>query len=457
MKTKIIILITCCILTIIALGAIQGYFIYNTYRLTEREVREDINKDLLEMESTAEYDSLNASWMRKTATFVAGSDTARAGDKEYKKLIQRNADSLLNPFTVMLSKIRTFKKYNITYSNYAKLLLVKNPGKTDTVFKGKILLFGNIKDESTETGLSQGRWQSISYSREKDDVTQEVSENVKHYNFEIVTERYYSITNWQTLILTRMAGLLVFSVLLFVFVTGLFYWSIKNLLLQKKIADIKSDFINNITHEFQTPLATMNMAIKTLQHKNGQLLAAHRENTLNIIQRQNRRLQKLFSQVTDASLSTDNVHIPDREIITCTDIQEIINDFEITRPGITIICHNADDVKLSINRAHLYSTLVNLLDNAVKYGASAITVTVQNTNNDVTIAIHDNGPGIPLQEQELIFDKFYRIQKGNIHNTKGLGLGLYYVKQIAGVYNGTVTVHSKHNKGTVFTLILPAL
>lgn len=455
MKRKIIILITFCIVTITALAAIQGYFIYNTYKLTEREVKEDINRYLLEIESSAAYDSLNETWMRKTGQFILDYKKENVPLNDYHEIIRKNSDSVSQVYTKMLLETEVFKKYQIGYSNYVTLLFTKDGGRNDTLFKGKMLLYGNNKNNYQETGFSQGRWQSRSSDLNKTEINSTVTEDKKEYDFEVITGRFYTITNWQKVILGRMTGLLIFSVLLFVFVVGLFYWSIKNLLLQKKIADIKSDFINNITHEFQTPLATMDMAIKTLQHKEAQLTPEHQKNTLNIIQRQNNRLQKLFSQVTNASLVTDSIISTEKEIFTCKDVEEIISDFKITKPEIDIKCITANDISITISRSHLQTALLNLMDNAVKYGAGKITVSFTTINNKAAIIIADNGPGISHKEQRLIFDKFYRIEKGNIHNTKGLGLGLYYVKQIAEAYKGSISVKSNNNEGSEFTLLLP--
>ena len=111
----------------------------------------------------------------------------------------------------------------------------------------------------------------------------------------IKTNRYYSFDELQQIIISKMAGLLLFSVLLMAFVVFLYYMSLKNLISQKRIADIKTDFVNNITHEFQTPLATMDIAIKTLQRKDKQMSPEHYNNTLAMVARQNERLQKYLS------------------------------------------------------------------------------------------------------------------------------------------------------------------
>lgn len=451
MKRKIMLLIGACIFTVVALTAIQGYFIYNTYQLTEKEVSAKIKKQLIELEDTEEWYELNDSWMNQSGEFVKNYAFGRLHKKDFIRFMKSKSDSLSGIMKAYMDKHKKPGDFDIGYSIYITSITITDDKKTDSIYSGKLFVLGNNVKNKGEVVASTGRWEG-----EKEYVDNSVSPMVrKGLDFEIKSERYYSIANWEQTIISQMAGLLIFSVLLMVFVVYLYYLSLKNLVNQKRIADIKTDFVNNITHEFQTPLATMDIAIKTLQRKENEMSPEHYKSTLSLLERQNDRLQKLFRQVTEASVSP--VANTQAEIrISCGEIKEMIEDFKLSKPNTLINCHQTkDDITVRIDRFHLNTILVNLLDNAVKYGATQIDIELDATEKNFSLGIRDNGRGIPVKEHNAIFDKFYRVEKGNIHDSKGLGLGLFYVKQLVETYKGNLKVESEENKGALFLITIP--
>lgn len=441
MKQKIAFLITGCIFTVAALAVIQGYFIYNTYLLNAKEANQTINSQLLDMETTGKLDTLNNVWMKKTRCFVDLYYDKKVTKEDYVKLIKKTEDSLSDVISKFIIKENFFEGYDVTFANYivSAGLYKDDPEKANPLFTGKMLLYGNNPDRHAETQASQSTWHG---------------DSEKKFNFVVVTERYYSIENWDRKIFIKMSGLLLFSVALLIFVVVLFYLSIKNLITQKKIADIKTDFVNNITHEFQTPLAALDIAVKTLRKKEGELTAEHINNSLDIIDRQNLRMQKLFSQVTGASLTDDTIVPVTAKGVGCTGIKEIVNDFALSHSTVALNCDSSLEV-LHIDKLHITTILLNLLDNAVKYGADSIFITLEEQGGKSILIVKDNGIGIAPKEQKAVFEKFYRVEKGNIHNTKGLGLGLYYVQQIIKAYSGTITIISTEGSGSEFIIAIP--
>lgn len=447
MKRKILFLIIGCIVTVAALAVIQGYFIYNTYKLKAKEANTAITQQFLKLETTGKLDSVNGAWMLKTSEFVHDYYDHKTTKADYKKLIKKTSDSISRVMDDYINKNEIFEKYEVNYINYLKSVVIFRDGsKTpDTIFNGKLMLFGNNAIGSTEIPASQSTWRD---GKSSDDDGKKTD-----YIFEVVSQRFYSIANWKRQVYIKMGGLLLFSVALLSFVVILFYLSIKNLITQKKIAEIKTDFINNITHEFQTPLAAMGIAVKTLRKKEGQLTEEHVKHSLDIIDRQNVRMQKLFGQVTEASLTEDNITATHAQSLDYTNIQEIIDDFHLSHPSVIIHCHA--DSTICIDRFHLTTILINLMDNAVKYDADSIIVSLQKPDANAVLTVKDNGIGIPKKEQKAIFDKFYRVQKGNIHTTKGLGLGLFYVQQLVKAYRGSITVNSEEGNGAEFIISIP--
>jgi len=452
MKRKILLLTVACIITVAALAAIQGYFIYNTYKLKEKEVKDEIHEQLLELEDTSVFDTINSNWMAKTGSFSRDYIAGKVKKSEYKNFISENSDTLSHAIIKLLKERKITDKYNARYTNYITSVVVEGDRGRDTLFRGKLFLFGDSVKGNNEIMSSQGKWQSRSSERKEDDTFK--TDTIRDYKFEVKTETYYSIDNWEKLVLSRMAGLFVFSILLLAFVVVLFYLSLRNLIIQKKISDIKTDFVDNITHEFKTPIATMDIAMKTFERND--ISQNQMESSVAIIKRQNLRLQLLFNQVKDASLSSSAIQINSSAISTGQDVAEIISDFKIAHPGTSISLNTTNDTVLQLETSHLYTLLVNLLDNAVKFGADVIVISIVNQETNTVLSVQDNGPGIPAKEQKAIFDKFYRVQKGNVHSTKGLGLGLFYVSQIVNAYKGTITAENlKGETGALFTFSIP--
>jgi signal transduction histidine kinase len=137
-------------------------------------------------------------------------------------------------------------------------------------------------------------------------------------------------------------------------------------------------------------------------------------------------------------------------------LETIVNDFKTANPTIDIETNFNSETQLTLDRFHLTTAIINVLDNAVKYGARTIFVTTNLQNNEFKICIEDDGIGIAKNKQSLLFDKFYRVEQGNLHNTKGLGLGLYYVDQIIKAHKGTINLVSELGKGTQFILSIPS-
>jgi two-component system phosphate regulon sensor histidine kinase PhoR len=435
-------LIGACVFTVLALALIQGYFIYNTYKLTEKEVAQAVKKQLTDLEDNEEWISINNTWMDQTGDFTNRYVNKEVSKAAFEKFIERNSDSLSAALTNFMAKKAKPGDFKVGYSVYMTSVTLLQKGNPETLYDGRLLIMKNKKINGEDLFLSSARWEN------------KLQNETVDYNLIVKSERCYNMENWKMTIFQKMASLLIFSFVLMAFVVFLYYMSLKNLVSQKRIADVKTDFVNNLTHEFQTPLATMDIAIKTLQRKDSQMNTAHYQHTLAMIERQNDRLQKLFRQVTEASINpvASNESIK----ISCSEIKEMIEDFKISKPNVSIECFQKNEkITVSMDRFHLNTILTNLLDNAVKYDADNIEIELKSDVSTFYLEVKDNGKGIPFKEQDSIFDKFYRIEKGNIHNTKGLGLGLFYIKQLVETYKGQIKVESKEGNGAVFLIAIP--
>jgi signal transduction histidine kinase len=237
----------------------------------------------------------------------------------------------------------------------------------------------------------------------------------------------------------------------------LFIIAIKALIKQKKVSDIKTDFINNITHELKTPLSTLSISTKILERKEIRDNEQNFDNLVATISRQNNRLQQLIDQVMTSALGVNELELKKEKIEVNAFLNAIIADFKLANNNTNIICHfKTNETVLSLDKFHLTTAILNVLENAVKYGCNTIIIETVLANNLFNITIQDNGIGIPKNKHSLLFDKFYRVEQGNLHNTKGLGLGLYYVDQIIKAHQGKISVTGDLGKGTVFNLSIPS-
>jgi signal transduction histidine kinase len=154
------------------------------------------------------------------------------------------------------------------------------------------------------------------------------------------------------------------------------------------------------------------------------------------------------------SLGENEIELRKEAIDSDIFLNTIIGDFKISNPKINLIAdYNTSKTTLSLDQFHLTTAIQNVLENAVKYGCTTITIKTELIQNQFNISIKDNGIGIAKNKHSLLFDKFYRVEQGNLHNTKGLGLGLYYVNQIIKAHQGSVAVISDLGKGAVFTIM----
>jgi two-component system phosphate regulon sensor histidine kinase PhoR len=253
---------------------------------------------------------------------------------------------------------------------------------------------------------------------------------------------------------------LMISVLLTALIIFLFYATVRMLLIQKKITEVKNDLLNNITHEFKTPISTISLAADIIvehQQEDDTKISKY----LSIIKSENKRLTKMVENIlTTASLENNNVLV-NKEVIDANKvIQETAKRFSLLvekKNGKISTLFESEKLDIIIDENHLRIIITNLIDNAIKYNINSpkIILSISKVNNGVKISVEDNGIGISKSEQNKIFNTFYRVPTGNIHNVKGNGIGLSSVKKIVEANKGTISVESELNKGSIFKIFLP--
>lgn len=262
-------------------------------------------------------------------------------------------------------------------------------------------------------------------------------------------------------ILSGISNILLLSLFFIFIIIVAFSSSLYQLIKQKKISEIKTDFINNMTHEFKTPIATINLALDSI--KNPKIIGDTDKvlRYVKMIRDENKRMHTQVENVLRISRLEKNQLTISKETVDVHDIiEDAINHVSLLiddRGGVVNTHFEAITTEISGNEFHLLNVFVNMLENAIKYSIEApkIDVYTESTNKFFIIKIKDEGIGMGKAAQKMVFDKFYREQKGNIHDVKGHGLGLAYVKEIVEKHHGTVFVESEKGKGSIFTVKLP--
>ncbi len=262
-------------------------------------------------------------------------------------------------------------------------------------------------------------------------------------------------------VLIEMSAWLIMTGIFILIVIFSFLYIINTIIRQKKLSEIKNDFINNMTHEFKTPISTISLASEVLLHTNTESSIERIKKYAKIIYDENTRMRAQVERVLQvARLDKDEFSLCKSEF----DLHQLVRDtvqnlcFEKCEEETTVNYHlDADQHNLNADEMHITNVVVNLVDNAIKYsnGGKRINISTQNKNGGIKLSIEDNGVGMSADSTRHIFDKFYRVPTGNIHNVKGFGLGLYYVKNMVTAHGGNVEVHSELNKGSRFDIYLP--
>jgi two-component system, OmpR family, phosphate regulon sensor histidine kinase PhoR len=270
---------------------------------------------------------------------------------------------------------------------------------------------------------------------------------------------YFPSQRNQTII--EMSLWLVMSTIFIIIVIILITYIITAIIRQKKISDIKNDFINNMTHEFKTPISTISLAAEVLLQADHKSSAERLRKYSKIIYDENQRMRLQVERVLQAaSLEKGDYEFKKSEFDLHQVIKEAVRNlcFETCEDRTTVNYHlDAKDHIMYADQMHITNVMINLIDNAIKYSKENIVLNLYSRNLDsgIAISIEDNGIGMNQDELKHIFEKFYRVPTGNIHTIKGFGLGLYYVKNIIEAHGGSINVHSELNKGTRFDLFIP--
>lgn len=379
-------------------------------------------------------------------------DAVIMGRKEFLDLVRKRSDEFQNLGDQMISEIfESEKTYEVendeiryTLNQFFPYYGIQTPYEFTLIKDGEVAEGSSPKIGKNEFLRSNYKVRLFPNSIIRKDVVLSV----------VFPERTNYVLGSMTWIL---GGSLLFS--LFIFST--FALSLYFIIRQKKISEVKSDFINNMTHEFKTPLATISLAADTIT--NPKVISD--ENSIRhfvgMIKRENSRMNKQVETILQiASLDKKEIDFRFEETDLHAIIERVVENMEIQvqqKNGSVTTLLEASESIIFADAEHVTNLVHNLLDNAIKYSQDSPEITVRTTNSEagIILSVEDKGIGMTKSVQAKIFERFYRKTSGDVHDIKGFGLGLNYVKAIVDAHRGTITVQSEPGKGSKFDIFLP--
>jgi two-component system, OmpR family, phosphate regulon sensor histidine kinase PhoR len=269
------------------------------------------------------------------------------------------------------------------------------------------------------------------------------------------------IPNYEDQVWASLRWIIIVAAIFMMIIIAAFYVTVRSLLNQKKLSEIKSDFINNMTHEFKTPLATISLAVDAIRNEKVRNNPEKMDYFSGIIKEENVRMNKHVETILQAALmEKQELELRREETHLHEMLDQVLENYQLQlqyKNGHVTKLYNAKNDLAAVDPVHFGNLLSNLVDNAIKYSKETIElkISTHSTNKQLIIRIEDNGIGMSKETVKRVFEKFYRAHTGNLHNVKGFGLGMSYVKTVIDAHKGKIRVESTVGKGSIFTIEIP--
>lgn len=415
---------------------IQVYFMYKTSQVKKREIYSDVHNridDYIDnLEDLGGASNLGDEGQRK---IFAEFNNKKISKKEFLNYFEKNKKITQDKLSDYID--HKFEKEGYKVAVRTQFLSIVYVPKNINLIDKPVTLY-ETRNKITKAGISNtGKWETSSTSRsDKSDQLE------RDDSFFVKSQTDFQILNINTVVFQDLTLLILCCVAILLSVLVLYIFTVKNLIRQQKQVEVLHTVVDNISHEFKTPIATLKIASKTLKKE-------FTPEILPLIDRQILRLEDLMLQLHPEDFNEKNSTIQ-------PEIWDFfIHDLAFTYENIDFKLNNLVSKELHFDKKLMETVIKNLCENSVKYGASEIKIDLKTIQNKLKIIVTDNGNGIEQSELKNIFEKFYRIQSNNIHNSKGLGLGLFFVKKIVEKYSGKTEITSEVTVGTTFKISIP--
>lgn len=447
---KISVLVISCILLLITLSCIQYYLVSNTYRLTKESYFKEITAEMNKVSKMEPIPSININAANQLLKLInpyqAKKISATVFIKQFKAFINKDKALADRKVKDLISHNPLLKgmRYRLQYEE----ITFEQAGVTDT-------LLSSAQEPFIYIGGPFSNAYQIGNPNEYIEIKSDGNAGIGYFSLKLKASSYLDISSWQRQVLIRMSSVFILAAALIVAVLLLFYLILSALLRQKKIAEIKTDFANNITHELKTPLSSVGLIIKSLKREEIYTDQATVLELLDTLDRQNIKILHIVDSVLETAMGTAaEIELTATDVTAC--LQKYTTELALPSHKLVIEIENNQQLLL-IHPPTLEKILNQLLENAAKYSdeGTIITLKAGKDKTSYNIAVIDQGPGIKDKDQKYIFDKFFRVTEGSKQTLSGLGLGLYLSKIAASQLQGSISLKSIAGHGATFTIKLP--
>lgn len=427
------------------LVGMQVYFLVNSYALRQKEIVETVRVKLKDLED--DVDKFDDSYYMKNKSYLelfVALDENKINEDSVRRFYNDRSDTVSKKLKKYVDSLFMDLGYQVAVKK--ELTSIYSNTKNRDLLNNNITIYESSEDKGKENSLTSGTWE-MSYSKstsEKERIKEQVNEDEKiiSYGFLVSRKTTFIIANLYWILFNELLLFVVASFLILIAILYIFYITYKNLLKQKKQVLVLHDMVDNVSHEMRTPISTMRIASVNLQKK-------HNDSNFSVLDRQILRLEKLLQPLTDPDVTTETSDYG------LKDINHLLSDLLTTEINGQVNLLSFPEQTIQVNKVLFETIISNLITNSFKYGATQVGLSVELLEDVLQVKVQDNGHGIDTDELPYIFEKFYRVQKDNIHNAKGLGIGLYIVKKVVNQFNGDIKVKSQINKGSEFLIVLP--
>lgn len=415
---------------------IQVYFLYKTYQVKERDIYRSASDGLAsytdKLENIHDAKEMKSDTLQRIISRYYNKEISQKEFIHHFIEDRKASRKRLNDYIDSRLKKDGYKiSARIEYTSIIHL-----PDSTKLI--NQPIIIYETKDKVKKPKVtSTGTWRTSSTKE-----TKEKENSRERETFFVTSKTDFEIKNIKALVFKELTLLIICCIILLASVLLLYIFTLNNLIKQQKQVEVLHTVVDNISHEFKTPIATLKIASKTLKK-------GWNPDTLPLIDRQISRLESLMYQLHNDELPKEITAVKPE------DWDFFIQDLVFTYPQTEFKFENKVTEKLPFDKNLMETVIKNLCENSIKYGASMVKVNTNSSAQHLEIEISDNGQGMESKELTNIFEKFYRIQSNNIHNSKGLGLGLYFVKKIITSYGGKVSVSSQPGLGSTFKISVP--
>ncbi|QAA81994.1 HAMP domain-containing histidine kinase [Aequorivita sp. H23M31] len=450
-KNQIRLLFISCGIVLIGLISIQYYLIRNTYQLISDTYLSEIKKEIDPIWASPEMDTIESRVVDEVRMLSYKKIKDEFSTEEFREELEKIADTgrRLSQEYVKSQLIDYPDLEEIRIRTRVDQIIFETKNTSDTLLKltDKPITF--LGEDFNGKSIIIDRGIVHSHIEQEKDSLQEAID----YNYKYNQRTEIDISNFQGKIWKKMLWILIGALLLILSVITLFFWMYRTLIKQKKIAEIKTDFANNISHELKTPVSSLSLIIKSLQIEEIKKNPEKLNELISSLERQTNRIQNLTEKVLESAMEY-KTEFKEQDVVPF--LKGIVSSFKSDTHTIEWEIE-PESLILSTDFHLLERVIENLLENGKKYNQNGSYIKLKSylSGPEYVIEIEDNGIGITPKEQQKIFEKFYRVSEGDRHNIKGVGLGLYLSQEMMKSLNGSISVKSKIGEGSTFILRIP--